>query len=71
MVRHPAVHEQLTRQDHHALMMLGAGHSAVETAASMGLTLPDLAARLAELRHVLGVSSTSAAIDAVLGQHRN
>lgn len=62
--------EQLTRQDHHALMMLGAGHSGVETAASLGLEMPVLAARLAQLRHILGVSSTAAAIDVVLGKHQ-
>ena len=62
--------EQLSEQDHHVLMMLGAGHSAVETAASLGLELPVLAARLAQLRRVLGVSSTTAVIDTVLGEHR-
>jgi DNA-binding CsgD family transcriptional regulator len=62
--------EQLSEQDHHALMMLGAGHSAVETAASLGVQLPVLAARLAQLRGLLGVHSTAAAIDAVLGKHR-
>ncbi|WP_328291394.1 hypothetical protein OG218_01275 [Kineococcus sp. NBC_00420] len=65
------MHEELTEQDHHVLMMLEAGHSAVETAASLGLELPVLAARLTQLRHILGVSSTAAAIDAVLGEHRN
>ena len=65
------MHEQLTLQDHHVMMMLGAGHSAVETAAAMGLTLPALAARLAELRRILGVTSTAAAVEAVLGRHRN
>jgi DNA-binding CsgD family transcriptional regulator len=52
-------------------MMLGAGNSAVETAASTGLSIPALAARLARLRHILGVTSTAAAIDAVLGRHRD
>ena len=62
--------EQLSEQDHHVLMMLGAGHSAVEVAASLGLELPALASRLVQLRRALGVGSTTAAIDAVLGKHR-
>lgn len=65
------VYEQLTQQDYQALMMLGAGHSAVETAAALGLELPVLADRLAQLRELLGVTSTTAAINAVLGEHRS
>lgn len=58
----------LTPQDYRALSMLGAGHSVVETAATLDLSMAVLSERLVHLRHVLGVSSTVAAIDVALGR---
>lgn len=62
--------EQLTTQDYHLLMLLAGGRSGVETAAALGVGVPDLARRLVEVRHVLGVTSTRAAIAVALGQHQ-
>lgn len=57
----------LSDLDHRVLMLLGAGYSVSDVAHALGLTLFEVARQLRRIRQVLGVSSTTAAINLVLG----
>lgn len=60
--------DRLDEEDRRALMLLGAGWSAAEAADALHWSLRVMSQRLAAARRDLGVSSTAAAIDHVLGR---